>query len=78
MKSARVQTAFRLDPILLERLKIQAKSMNKTLNSYVEFLLIQAIRGAIEKRPRTGHPVSSLPDFSLTIYLIFPGLLVRL
>jgi hypothetical protein len=47
--STRVQTAFRLDPVLLERLKRQAKLSHRTLNSYVELILIQAVKPELPK-----------------------------
>ena len=42
--SARIQTAFRLDQDLLERLRRQARLENRTLNSYVEIILLKAVQ----------------------------------
>lgn len=53
--SARVQTAFRLDPVLLERLRRQAKLQHKTLNSYVELILIRAVQPELPTIPSDYH-----------------------
>ena len=39
----RTQTAFRLDNTLLERLKLEAKRENRSLNNLVETLLREAL-----------------------------------
>lgn len=41
----RKQTAFRLNEILLEDLKIRAAQCNRSLNNYVESILAKAIYG---------------------------------
>ncbi|MBQ7194132.1 MAG: toxin-antitoxin system HicB family antitoxin [Bacteroidales bacterium] len=38
--TSKVQTAFRLDQDLLRRLKIKAKKENRSLNNYVETILM--------------------------------------
>lgn len=42
----RKQTAFRLSETLLEDLKFRASMCNRSLNNYVESLLIEAMREA--------------------------------
>ena len=49
--SARVQTAFRLDTVLLEQMRRQAKAMHKTLNSHVESILLQAVSPELPSVP---------------------------
>ena len=39
----RKQTAFRLRKDLLERLKIEARKENRSLNNYVESVLLDAV-----------------------------------
>ena len=39
----RKQTAFRLRPDLLDRLKVAAKKENRSLNNYVESVLLDAV-----------------------------------
>ncbi len=39
----KVQTAFRFDSELLRRLKIRAKKENRSLNNYVETLLMDVV-----------------------------------
>ena len=39
----KVQTAFRFDSELLRRLKIKAKKENRSLNNYVETLLMDVV-----------------------------------
>lgn len=48
----RVQTAFRLDPVLLERLKRQAAANHQSLNAYVELILIKASEPVLPKIPK--------------------------
>ena len=55
--SARIQTAFRLDPDLLERLRRQAKLEHRTLNSYVELLLLKAVQPELPK-VEVGYQIS--------------------
>ncbi len=37
------QTAFRLDSDLLDRLKVEAKKANRSLNNYVECVLMDSV-----------------------------------
>ncbi|WP_026776898.1 hypothetical protein [Polaribacter sp. Hel_I_88] len=39
----KTQTAFRIDEVLLEMIKEKAKSTNRSLNNYVEYLLYQDV-----------------------------------
>lgn len=39
----KVQTAFRLDKDLLERIKEKAKAQKRSLNNYVEYLLYKDV-----------------------------------
>lgn len=39
----KTQTAFRIDKALLELIKEKAKSTNRSLNNYVEYLLYQDV-----------------------------------
>ena len=39
----KTQTAFRIDEALLEMIKEKAKSTNRSLNNYVEYLLYQDV-----------------------------------
>ena len=41
--SGKVQTAFRLDTELLRRLKARAKKENRSLNNYVETVLMDIV-----------------------------------
>ena len=41
--SAKVQTAFRFDRELIRRLKIRAKKENRSLNNYVETVLMDIV-----------------------------------
>lgn len=47
-KSIRVSTSFRLQADLLSALKEQAKAANRSLNNYVEGLLISALGKSTE------------------------------
>jgi hypothetical protein len=49
---ARIQTAFRLKPELLSRLKRQAEKQNKSLNAYVEDILERKTRVEWPKLPK--------------------------
>lgn len=40
---SKVQTAFRLDKTLLERVKEKAKAQHRSLNNYVEVLLLKDV-----------------------------------
>jgi hypothetical protein len=42
-KTAKVQTAFRFDRDLIDRLKIKAKKENRSLNNYVETILMDVV-----------------------------------
>lgn len=52
----RIQTAFRLEESLLNRLKKKAGRQNKSLNSYVEALLKADVRDEPEY-PRVSFPI---------------------
>lgn len=41
--STKVQTAFRFDKELINRLKIKAKKENRSLNNYVETILMDVV-----------------------------------
>ena len=41
--TAKVQTAFRFDKDLIKRLKIKAKKENRSLNNYVETVLMDIV-----------------------------------
>lgn len=41
--TAKVQTAFRFDKELIRRLKIKAKQENRSLNNYVETVLMDVV-----------------------------------
>ena len=56
----RVQTAFRLEESLLRRLKRKAREQNKSLNSYVEALLLSDVRDMPEF-PEAAFPVAHAP-----------------
>ena len=49
---ARIQTAFRLRPELLSRLKHQAEKQNKSVNAYVEDILSRETRLGWPKLPK--------------------------
>ena len=65
----KVQTAFRLDKDLLERIKEKAKAQKRSLNNYVEYLLYKDVgdipnettEAAIEEA-RRGKDLESLKD----------------
>ena len=65
----KVQTAFRLDKDLLERIKEKAKAQKRSLNNYVEYLLYKDVgdipnettEAAIEEG-RHGQDLDSLED----------------
>lgn len=52
----RIQTAFRLEESLLQRLKKKASRQNKSLNSYVEAVLRADVRDE-PAYPRVSFPV---------------------
>ena len=41
--TSKIQTAFRFDSELLRRLKIKAKRENRSLNNYVETVLMEIV-----------------------------------
>ena len=43
------QTAFRIDPEVIDKLKQIAKEDNRSLNNYVELLLIKHIKQKMER-----------------------------
>ncbi len=43
VSNAKVQTAFRFNPDLIERLKARAKRENRSLNNYVEKVLMDIV-----------------------------------
>ena len=53
----KIQTAFRLSPSLLSRLKRQAEKENKSLNAYVESSLEKSVEIEWPKLPK-DFPVS--------------------
>ena len=65
--TTKVQTAFRLNKDLIIRLKVRAKKENRSLNNYVETLLMDIVynepneetRAAIEE-VRSGKPLETL------------------
>ena len=65
--TAKVQTAFRFDKDLISRLKIKAKKENRSLNNYVETVLMDIVYNepndeTIEaiKEVRSGKPLEKL------------------
>lgn len=76
MNSARIQTAFRLDAALVERLKEYARRENRSLNNYVETLLREAVgqrpnaatKSAIEEA-RSGHYAGRLDMSSFDAFM---------
>ena len=69
----KVQTAFRLDKDLLERIKEKAKAQKRSLNNYVEYLLYKDVgdipnettENAIEEARRMDglESIDDLDDF---------------
>lgn len=65
--SRKVQTAFRFDQELIKRLKMKAKKENRSLNNYVETILMDVVYdepneetlAAIEE-VRSGKPLEKL------------------
>ncbi|MBR1872383.1 MAG: toxin-antitoxin system protein [Bacteroidales bacterium] len=65
--STKVQTAFRFDKDLINRLKMKAKKENRSLNNYVETILMDVVYdepndetvAAIEE-VRSGKPLEKL------------------
>lgn len=43
MKTSKVQTAFRFDKELIELVKQKAKAQHRSLNNYIEFLLLKDV-----------------------------------
>ena len=65
----KVQTAFRLDEELIERIKEKAKAQKRSLNNYVEYLLYKDVgdipnestEAALEEA-RLGENLESIDD----------------
>lgn len=65
----KVQTAFRLDKELIDRIKEKAKAQKRSLNNYVEFLLYKEVgdipnettKAAIEEA-RKGEGLEAIED----------------
>ena len=65
--STKIQTAFRFDKDLINRLKVKAKKENRSLNNYVETILMDVVYdepneetiAAIEE-VRSGKPLEKL------------------
>lgn len=66
MRSKKVQTGLRLDPMLLERLKRKAKAENKTFNGYVEGLLEKALEPVFPRLRREDY-LESDPELEALI-----------
>ena len=65
--SSKIQTAFRFDSELLRRLKIKAKRENRSLNNYVETVLMDVVYDepneetiAAINEVRSGKPLERL------------------
>lgn len=67
----RIQTAFRLEESLLNRLKQKASRQNKSLNSYVEALLKADVRDEPEY-PKVTFPIPHSTRVSRMIDIL-PG-----
>ncbi len=67
----RIQTAFRLEESLLNRLKKKASRQNKSLNSYVEALLKADVRDEPEY-PKVTFPIPHSTRVSRMIDIL-PG-----
>lgn len=67
----RVQTAFRLEETLLNRLKKKASRQHKSLNSYVEALLKADVRNEPEY-PKVSFPIPHSTRVSRMLDII-PG-----
>lgn len=70
--STKVQTAFRFDKDLIRRLKIKAKKENRSLNNYVETVLMDIVYDepneetlAAIKEARSGKTMEKLDVDSL-------------
>lgn len=57
------QTAFRFDKDLLESMKMRARNLNKTLNGYVTFLVMNDLKTSREL-PKISLPDALSPDIS--------------
>ena len=69
MQTARtkVQTAFRFDRELISRLKVKAKKENRSLNNYVETVLMEVVYSELNEETiaainevRSGKPLERL------------------
>lgn len=65
--STKIQTAFRFDKDLINRLKVKAKKENRSLNNYVETILMDVVYDepndetvAAIKEVRSGKPLEKL------------------
>ena len=67
----RIQTAFRLDESLLRRLKKKARGQKKSLNSYVEALLMADVRDEPEF-PKLSLPVKHSPRVTSLLGILPP------
>ena len=72
----RKQTAFRLRKDLLERLKIEARKENRSLNNYVESVLLDAVYRepneetlAAMKEAKDGKNLTKVDSSSLEAFL---------
>ena len=72
----RKQTAFRLRKDLLERLKIEARKENRSLNNYVESVLLDAVYRepneetlAAREEARNGKNLTKVDTSSLESFL---------
>ena len=70
----KVQTAFRLDKDLLDRIKEKARAQKRSLNNYVEYLLYKDVgdipnettEKAIEEA-RSGEDLESIDDLDASL-----------
>ena len=78
MESAisRTQTAFRLSKELLKRLKIEARKQNRSLNNFVESVLMDAVyRAPNAKTMAAVKRREKMIIWKLSIWIILRGLL---
>lgn len=69
MKTPKVQTAFRFDEELIELVKEKAKAQHRSLNNYIEFLLLKDIGNITNKETkkaisdaREGNNIEEIND----------------
>ena len=73
----KVQTAFRLDQELIDRIKEKAKAQKRSLNNYVEYLLYKEVgdipnettKAAIEEA-RKGEGLETIEDLDAFLDLL--------